>query len=169
VTLARCRSPFTRYSTTPSIKWFVVWSPLFTTVTTNAHQARQETDLFKKFTTKIQSIIDGLEGKGEGKESQNQSKNQDIDKHVEENFGSIKDASILLQEIKDTRDELNILKAVLMHQNKVWNEIHETESETAELKGPAYMINEIEEMDKQAQRVQNAVGIPDWKDTIDVS
>ena len=78
---------------------------------------------------------------------------------AKENFMSIQKAANHLKEIKDIRDELNILKAILTHQKKVWDELHDVPSEGDGLKGPAYNINEIEEMDMQANRVQNAVGI----------
>jgi hypothetical protein len=37
------------------------------------------------------------------------------------------------------------------------NEFHGPEAEKNNLRGPAYAINNIEEMDKQAERVQGAV------------
>lgn len=75
------------------------------------------------------------------------------------NFRSIGRAADLLKEVKDIRDELNILKMALTHQKKVWNELHDIKLGENGLTGPAYIIHEIEEMDKMAARIQSAVSV----------
>jgi len=108
--------------------------------------------LFHKFTEKIDKTIADLKD-----HNPDSSKDELVRAQVIRNLESIRDAANLLKEIKDIRDELNILKAIVTHQKKVWTELHGNEPKVNSLKGAAYIINEIEEMDKQATRIQNAV------------
>lgn len=95
-------------------------------------------------------------------------------------YQSISDATALLVEVKDARDELNILKQLLAQQETVWNKLLNTsdqekglaqdkksasrgdekpasQRETDGLKGPGLAINDVEEMDKAAGRIQDSV------------
>jgi len=92
--------------------------------------------------------------------SPNAHKDELVRAQVIRNLKSIVHAADLLEEVKDIRDELNILKAIVAHQKKVWAELDENELKDNSSKGAAYFINlEIEEMDKQATRVQSAVNL----------
>ena len=72
-----------------------------------------------------------------------------------------------MKNVKDIRDELNMLKAILSHQMRVWNQLHDTGSKKDHFRGPAYYLNDIKEMDSQAERIQGAVsnGISPAKST----
>ena len=72
----------------------------------------------------------------------------------------------LLVEIKDIRDELNILKSLLEDQRDVWKQafkkLRGPQSETfgggyLQCRRPTEVLEDIAEMDKDAERVQNAV------------
>lgn len=76
---------------------------------------------------------------------------------VKSNFTAIREASELLGQIKDIRDELNMLGSVLTQQKSVWNELHGHQAAEHNMRGPAYALNSIDEMDRQAERVQGAV------------
>ncbi|KAE8449130.1 hypothetical protein EG329_008514 [Mollisiaceae sp. DMI_Dod_QoI] len=117
-------------------------------------RTRDEALLFDTFAKKVNGIISSL---GPAKPQADADLEVQAEEQVKENFHSIKDASALLKEIKDIRDELNMLKAVLTQQKSVWNELHDPQTEKDNLRGPAYAINNIVEMDKQAERVQDAV------------
>lgn len=117
-------------------------------------QSRDEARLLDDFTRNISAIISSLQSAGPqgALDLEAQARQQ-----VESNFQSIQKASELLKQIKDIRDELNMLKSVLIQQKSVWNELHDLQSGEHNLRGPAYAINNIDEMDAQAARVQSAV------------
>ncbi|KAJ8133086.1 hypothetical protein O1611_g544 [Lasiodiplodia mahajangana] len=116
--------------------------------------SRDETRLLDDFTSNIRSVISDLG-------STVPQKTADLEfqarQQVKNNFLSIQKASELLKQIKDIRDELNMLKSILTQQKGVWNELRDTQSEEHNLRGPAYAINSVDEMDAQAARVQSAV------------
>ena len=71
-------------------------------------------------------------------------------KQARQSFEQIHEASARPKNVKDIRDELNMLKAVPKQQNTVQNELHDITTETAKLSGPAYTINDIVGMDSLA-------------------
>ena len=97
--------------------------------------------------------------KGKAKKENDGDAEERAKQQAKENFESIKEASARLKDIKDIRDELNMLKAVLMQQQSVRNELYGITAEAGELSGAAYAINNIIEMDNHAGRVQEAVRI----------
>lgn len=119
----------------------------------NLEQTRDEAQLFNKFTQKINVISSIVTAKSQA----DPDLEVQAEEQVENIFLPIKKAAELLKEIKDIRDELNMLNAVLTQQKSVWNELHDPQADKNNLRGPAYAINNIEEMDKQAERVQDAV------------
>lgn len=90
-------------------------------------------------------------------------------------YHSISKATRLLEEVKDIRDELNILGFLLEQQNDVWEMLVDgsylkrlSKVSTSNITGSrgidrwggtAYMIDEINEMDKVAERIQDSVRI----------
>ncbi|KAI8624006.1 hypothetical protein F5Y19DRAFT_342820 [Xylariaceae sp. FL1651] len=116
--------------------------------------SRDEARLLEKFAKKISSVLSSLTTAGpqDAEDLDVQAKQQ-----VKSNIKSIQKASELLNQIKDIRDELNMLKSVLTQQKSVWNELHDRRAGKHNLRGPAYAINNIDEMDTQATRVQDAV------------
>ncbi|KAI1752545.1 hypothetical protein F4782DRAFT_122758 [Xylaria castorea] len=118
--------------------------------------SRDEALLLDKFTRKIRSVISSLQvsGSQDAADLGVQAKQQ-----VKSNFASIQKASELLKQIKDIRDELNMLKSVLTQQKSVWNELHDRQAGEHNLRGPAYAINDIDEMDAQAARVQDVLSV----------
>ncbi|KAI0196319.1 hypothetical protein EV127DRAFT_128538 [Xylaria flabelliformis] len=116
--------------------------------------SRDEARLLADFTSNISVVISSLKSiVSQGAlDLEVQARQQ-----VKSNFASIQKASELLKQIKDIRDELNMLKSVLIQQKSVWNELHDLQSGEHNLRGPAYAINSIDEMDAQAARVQSAV------------
>lgn len=77
---------------------------------------------------------------------------------------AIKTAERLFGEIKDIRDELNILKSIANHQNSVQNKLMGKGSAELDLTA-SYITNDITEMDNLANRIQSAVSrlIDIWK------
>lgn len=92
-----------------------------------------------------------------------------------DDYQSISKATRLLEEVKDIRDELNILKFLLKQQNDVWKKLVDGSYKkpmskkstdnipdsraTERWRGPAYILNEIDEMDKMTERIQDSVRI----------
>jgi Mg2+ and Co2+ transporter CorA len=77
-------------------------------------------------------------------------------------YDSISKATRLLEEVKDIRDELSILKFLLKQQNYVWKQLVDEsykKPKSEESRGPAHVVNEIDEMDKMAERIQDSVRI----------
>ena len=70
---------------------------------------------------------------------------------------SIGKAANVLKTVKDIRDELNMLRAILSHQLTVWKDLHGISSTNGNVRGPTYYLGCINEMDSQAERVQSAV------------
>lgn len=89
----------------------------------------------------------------------------------EKDYRSISTATELLLEVKDMRDELNILNYLLTQQKIVWEKLlglsvnedgsirwNETlQRETEKWKGPWFALKDVIEMDKIAQRIQDSV------------
>ncbi|KAG4433881.1 hypothetical protein IFR05_010640 [Cadophora sp. M221] len=122
------------------------------TLATENGKAKKGNDIDAEEKAKQQVKQNGKAKKGNDVDAEEKAKQQ-----VKQNFESIKEASARLKDIKDIRDELNMLKAVLAQQKSVWNELCGITVDTGELKGPAYAINNIVEMDNHAGRVQDAV------------
>jgi hypothetical protein len=90
----------------------------------------------------------------------------------EKDYESISNATKLLVEVKDIRDELNILSYLLNQQKVVWRQLLGlgvnddgtvnlngiSPKEIERWKGPGLALKEVEEMDKIAQRIQDSVG-----------
>ncbi|KAL9616712.1 MAG: hypothetical protein Q9160_008432 [Pyrenula sp. 1 TL-2023] len=114
-------------------------------------KAVQEAGLFTNFTKKtgrkLQESKDAKQARG--KRPENSSEMEDWD--------SIKKAAELLEEVKDIRDELNILKTLLTHQEHVWHDLIGRASGTEDSKGPADIIEEIKEMDKISEAIHASV------------
>ncbi|KAF2186042.1 hypothetical protein K469DRAFT_687459 [Zopfia rhizophila CBS 207.26] len=88
-------------------------------------------------------------------------------------YNSISKATRLLEEVKDIRDELNILRFLLEQQNDVWEKLVDgaykepmSKASTYTIKknkvmdrwrGRAYVVDEIDEMDKMVEGIQASV------------
>jgi hypothetical protein len=91
----------------------------------------------------------------------------------EKDYESISSATKLLLEVKDIRDELNILSYLLNQQKGVWGQllglsVNEdgttnmngvSQKEVERWKGPGFALKDVEEMDKIAQRIQDSVSV----------
>lgn len=73
-------------------------------------------------------------------------------------FKSISQAANQLLEIKDIRDELNMLKSIVSQQKKVWDELVLGAPKNVNSRNAAeYTIANIQGMDLVASRIQDAV------------
>lgn len=72
---------------------------------------------------------------------------------------AISKAESLLSEIKDVRDELNILSSIVNYQNTVQRQVHDKPSSESGLSS-RYISNDIVNMEKLATRIQSAVSSP---------
>jgi hypothetical protein len=89
----------------------------------------------------------------------------------EKEYKSISEAMNLLIEVKDIRDELNILSYLLTQQKTVWQKLLDlsvnedgtiisdniSAKEAERWRGPGSALKDIAEMDKIAQRIQDSV------------
>ena len=130
-------------------------------------QAKKEEETFRDFTSTIASTVDQLrqkrENMGKGKKSEDIQNDIEVIDRLIANFESINGAFKLLEEIKDIRDELNILHTVLKHQKQVWDDLSSYDPQGIGFKGPDYIISSLEEMDVMSERIQAAVsGLLDY-------
>lgn len=139
--------------------------------------------------SKVISLIgdDNVAGKGEHDQRDKTRKKLNEDNHGEEQiatehqnaYTSIYDASRLLQEVKDVRDELGILRFLLQHQSTVWSGLSISHGrmmwETTEATNGSTNRNEnigrrqsgdiigynedIDEMEKTANRIHASVRV----------
>ncbi|ETS82476.1 hypothetical protein PFICI_04352 [Pestalotiopsis fici W106-1] len=98
---------------------------------------RRETNLFEEFRREV------------GGKS-------DISTQVKVAKDAILDAEKLLSEIKDVRDELNILRSVVNHQNTVQRQIYNKTLSGSNLSS-RFISHDIEDMESHAARIQSAV------------
>lgn len=84
---------------------------------------------------------------------------EDWGEHAKRIRDSISGATHLYGEIKDVRDELNILKSIANYQSIVQNKLFGKRSITLDL-AASYMVSDLEEMDKLAGRIETAVRHP---------
>ncbi|KAJ0312211.1 hypothetical protein COL516b_001283 [Colletotrichum fioriniae] len=68
---------------------------------------------------------------------------------------TIKQAEELYGDIKDVRDELNILKSVAQYQETVQMRLRNCQKKTTDLSA-AYIVNNVKELDVVADRIQSA-------------
>ncbi|KAI4602957.1 hypothetical protein KJ359_008178 [Pestalotiopsis sp. 9143b] len=68
---------------------------------------------------------------------------------------AISKAERLLSEIKDVRDELNILRSIVSYQNTVQLQVHKARSSDSVLSS-RYISNDIADMERLATRIQSA-------------
>ncbi|KAI9746377.1 MAG: hypothetical protein M1818_000090 [Claussenomyces sp. TS43310] len=143
-------------------------------------QAVKESELFFKFVNEIDQKIRKTRQAGQTGKIDNKASKQDLkdaeekDQAPEEKHGSgyesISDAAHLLEEVKDIRDELSILKSVLRHQKTVWDILFQPHPggdddagnsdrqwKNDQQRSPDWTIEEIEEMDRSATRIQDSV------------
>lgn len=71
---------------------------------------------------------------------------------------TIKQAEELYGDIKDVRDELNILKSVAQYQETVQMRLRNCQKKTTDLSA-AYIVNNVKELDVVADRIQSAVSL----------
>lgn len=76
-----------------------------------------------------------------------------------ENWASISKAADLLDEVKDIRDELTILKAILTQQDHVLADIQKTPLHPKSERRPHYMLTEINEMIEITDTIKSSVSI----------
>ncbi|KAK1523984.1 uncharacterized protein CCOS01_09071 [Colletotrichum costaricense] len=107
---------------------------------------RQEVELFRKF------CIQRKEPNG-------------VDNSIESSQRDTRRAAELLFEIKDIRDELNILRTVVEYQRKVQSSIDNTALEQLTVRNPEfdrdlkakYVRNDIDELDRLAKNIQGSL------------
>jgi hypothetical protein len=80
----------------------------------------------------------------------------ELQKHSDFARISIKKAMEVFTEIKDIRDELNILKSFAQYQSIIQNKCSGGESASQDLTAD-YIVNDLKEMDALAARIQSAV------------
>ena len=74
-----------------------------------------------------------------------------------EDWKSISQAAELLEEVKDIRDELNILRTLVTQQKAVWQGLIGTPARVKDERDPTDMISQINEMDNTAKAIQVSV------------
>lgn len=74
-----------------------------------------------------------------------------------EDWKSISKAADLLEEVKDIRDELKILKSLLAQQRTVWKGLFDDFSDKGDERGPIDTMDEIDEMIETAEAIQSSV------------
>ncbi|KAM5363840.1 hypothetical protein ACJZ2D_011816 [Fusarium nematophilum] len=119
---------------------------------------RKETTLFDDFTLRTQSWQQQTESNGEEKPKKHSSTDEAAPKPSpdDEIRNAIKKAERLYCDIKDVRDELNILKSAAQYQHIVQMGLSDMQTKDADLTA-AYVVNDLKEVDIVADRIQSAV------------
>ena len=86
-----------------------------------------------------------------------QGKKHEPETDEKDDWKSISDAADLLDEVKDIRDELTILKAILTQQDNVWSDVHKVPGQARTERRPHYMLTEINEMIEITDSIKSSV------------
>ncbi|OJJ50553.1 hypothetical protein ASPZODRAFT_206942 [Penicilliopsis zonata CBS 506.65] len=114
-------------------------------------KADDEKEMFRGFKEKMRL-------KKDESEAQDQTHRTILNQQEEtQNWQSISKAATVLNEVKDVLDELNILRAALMQQQSVWNELFKGGAELKSERAPTYTIQQIDEMTKITEAIQLSV------------
>ncbi|KAM3085736.1 hypothetical protein ACMFMG_002801 [Clarireedia jacksonii] len=145
---------------------------IFSNTINNA--AASEASLFDSFYRRIKGKLHSLQTDGTRDREAHTSVSSRPQTDQEKEYESIRTATRLLLQVKDIRDELNILNFLLTQQKGVWEKllglsVNEDGSvkwneallkETEKWKGPGFALKDIIEMDKIAQRILDSVHSP---------
>ncbi|KAJ5916676.1 hypothetical protein N7504_000691 [Penicillium tannophilum] len=129
--------------------------------------AVDENDLFTRFVKKVKDKKDGNGTSPKEKHNEELS----VDSEEQKDWKAIYNAALLLEEVKDIRDELNMIKTVLTQQKVVWEGLLGQEGQVTRAmksrmgteRNLADILEEIIEMDKIAETIQTSV-----KETLDL-
>ncbi|KAJ5541151.1 hypothetical protein N7494_006227 [Penicillium frequentans] len=129
--------------------------------------AVDENDLFTRFVKKVKDKKDGNGTSPKEKHNEESS----VDSEEQKDWKAIYNAALLLEEVKDIRDELNVIKTVLTQQKVVWEGLLGQEGQVSQAmksrmgteRNLADILEEIIEMDKIAETIQTSV-----KETLDL-
>lgn len=122
-----------------------------------------ENDLFTRFVKKVKDKKDGNGTSPKEKHNEELS----VDSEEQKDWKAIYNAALLLEEVKDIRDELNMIKTVLTQQKVVWEGLLGQEGQVTQAmksrmgteRNLADILEEIIEMDKIAETIQTSVSI----------
>ncbi|KAL4970686.1 uncharacterized protein BDV14DRAFT_194476 [Aspergillus stella-maris] len=135
-------------------------------------KSAEEKRLFHSFKEKMRGKVDEstspvLERRSDKVEQgaqrtteESEANKSETSKHKQESkdWSSISEAAVLLHEVKDIREELRILESLLKQQSSVWKAIPKLDAgQSADAKGPEYLLEEIKEMCKNTETIQNSV------------
>lgn len=120
-------------------------------------KTKENSESISKSFTQDTTSKENRKKNNDSKKTEKENSNYQALDQIIKNFCAIRSAANLLKEIKDICNKLNILKTVLTHQKKVWDELHDIKSKGNGLLGPAYTINKIKEMDKTVAGIQFSV------------
>lgn len=104
----------------------------------------------------------GEESQGLDLESEDEEAKRDLEKNKEgetKDWESISGAADVLDEVKDVREELTILRAVLAQQQHVWQDLVGHDSQREDARGPTYTLHEVEEMINITDSIQKSVSL----------
>ncbi|PLB53435.1 hypothetical protein P170DRAFT_130060 [Aspergillus steynii IBT 23096] len=79
------------------------------------------------------------------------------DTETDDDWEPISKAADLLDEVKDIRDELTILKAILTQQDNIWTDVHKSPNNPKSERRPHYMLTEINEMIEIIDNIKSSV------------
>jgi hypothetical protein len=140
-------------------------------------------NVLRRFLAFVPSVNE--ESSGHQKKGRTDAKGNSVDESErtdqELEYLSIRAATDLLLEVKDIRDELNILRYLLTQQQSVWERLHDVHDsskyehsqqdnkaddmnfrkQAEKWKSPMELIKDVTEMDKATLMIQEAVGL-DW-------
>ncbi|KAJ5760452.1 hypothetical protein N7520_007608 [Penicillium odoratum] len=109
--------------------------------------------------------------------SNNELEHEDDDGEEKKDWNAIYDAALLLKEVKDIRDELNMIKMVLTQQKLVWEELLGQGGQMSQAmknslgteRNLADILKEVVEMDSIAETIQTSVRTSESTPDINIS
>jgi hypothetical protein len=129
------------------------------------HQANEASEKQTTLMTDFKKMIRKLENKVGQNEDQDKtedtgkSKSQTL-KSVEEDWEAMKKAATLLDEVKDIRDELVILRFLVTQQERVWEGLMGPDTNSHDARSPNFTAHELDDMIKMTDTVQDSVREP---------
>lgn len=94
--------------------------------------------------------------------SEEEEAKRDLEKNKEgetKDWESISGAADVLDEVKDVREELTILRAILAQQQHVWQDLVGHDSQREDARGPTYTLHEVEEMINITDSIQKSASL----------
>lgn len=119
-----------------------------------------EKDLFQNFKNRIKQERKTAKKRAQERKFQVPQQDTKAQENLEQDtkdWTAINSAATLLDEVKDIRDELVILRFLVAQQENVWNGLTGATSNSRDARSPSFTADELDEMIKTTDTIQKSV------------